>query len=136
MITLLQWPCCMSPSRNQTPGTTRRMVSGLASERETNSAIPARAENANSNKARSRLMAHPPLGLLYTLFAARWGRRGTLWVRLPTGPEPNGFDIRYPGAGPARPPFHIVVRTGSDFAIFLLTRFANPPRLSSSIRYR
>src|SRR5579864_4337641 len=59
MMTLLECPCCKSPSRNQTPGTTMRTVSGLAWELETKKASPPKTAKINSKKARSRDMAHP-----------------------------------------------------------------------------
>jgi hypothetical protein len=43
------------------PGTTMRTVPGVASERETKSAMPPRAANDSSNRARIRLMADLPL---------------------------------------------------------------------------
>src|ERR1035441_4090204 len=67
MIALLQWPCSISPSRNQTPGAIRRMVSGAASERATNRATPASATNPESKQIRTRHTWHPLSGLLYTI---------------------------------------------------------------------
>src|ERR1035441_8180000 len=67
MITLLQWPCSISPSRNQTPGAMRRMVSGAASERATNRATAASETNPVSKPNRTRHIGHPLSGLLYTI---------------------------------------------------------------------
>src|ERR1017187_4068306 len=67
MITLLQWPCSISPSRNQTPGAMRRMVSGAASERATNRATAASETNPVSKQVLFRSMGHPLSGLLYTI---------------------------------------------------------------------
>src|ERR1035438_2888289 len=67
MITLLQWPCSISPSRNQTPGAMRRMVSGAASERATNRATAASEANPVNKQILSRNMGHPLSGLLYTI---------------------------------------------------------------------
>ena len=56
MMTLLQWPASISPSRNHTPGATRRMTSGLASDRDTKSASPASTAKPNNRMARILLI--------------------------------------------------------------------------------
>src|SRR5436309_11996651 len=53
MMMLLQCPCSISPSRNQTPGAMIRTVSGVASERATKSATnPSVVNNSSSSERR------------------------------------------------------------------------------------
>src|SRR4051794_22007614 len=116
MMTLLQWPWSISPSRNQTPGAIRRTVSGLASERETNRAMPARVVNSRTRNGRRRVMGLPPLGILYTRAAAR-GRMSEAVRRRGDGPPAETVAARrlfyatkgFNGRKPLRATFSAVV---------------------------
>src|ERR1035441_6264985 len=99
MIVLLQWTWSQSPWRNQTPGATRLMVSGLASERETNSAKAANPINPISNQARRFFMGASPFRSTLHLFRSQGNsgiHRGSAPRRQVTGGQ--GSRRQQPGA--------------------------------------
>ena len=74
MMMLLQWPWSMSPSRNQTPGAMMRTVSGLASDRETNSATKPSVVNSRSSSERRCFMDFPSRTTLHPFLCKCSGR--------------------------------------------------------------